>query len=62
MTFSKNKTARNLASIASTGKVSDRLLYGLLKDTVLTEDELTQVASIIAPHKVLKTSKKQLHM
>lgn len=62
VTFSKNKTARNLASIASTGKVSDRLLYGLLKDTVLTEDELTQVASIIAPHKVLKTSKKQLHM
>ena len=56
--FSKNKTARNLSLIETSGKTSDRLLYGLLKDTILTDEEFASVANIIAPSKNQQLSKK----
>ena len=45
--FSKNKTARNLSLIETSGKTSDRLLYGLLKDSVLTDEEVKSVKSTL---------------
>lgn len=49
--FSKNKTARNLSLIETSGKTSDRLLYGLLKDTVLTDEEVKSVKNTLVPTK-----------
>lgn len=56
--FSKNKTHRNLSLIATSGKTSDRLLYGLTKDTILTDLEFASVANVIAPSKNQQLSKK----
>ena len=56
--FSKNKTHKNLSLIATSGKTSDRLLYGLTKDTILTDEEFASVANIIAPSKNQQLSKK----
>ena len=56
--FSKNKTNRNLSFIATSGRTSDRLLYGLTKDTILTDEEFASVANIITPSKNQQYSKK----
>lgn len=56
--FSKNKTARNLGMIVTAGKTSDRLLYGLAKDTTLTDEEFERVANAIVPIKATQLSKK----
>ena len=56
--FSKNKTHKNLSLIATSGKTSDRLLYGLTKDTILTDEEFASVANIIATSKNQQLNKK----
>lgn len=56
--FSKNKTARNLSMIATAGRTADRLLYGLVKDTTLTDEEFERVTNTIVPTKSTQLSKK----
>lgn len=45
--FSRQKVQRTLDSVESSGKANDRLLYGLIKDTILNDQELVAVTSAI---------------
>lgn len=44
---SKNKVHRNLANVAATGNPQDRLLYGVLKGSILSDEEVNKVKSAI---------------
>lgn len=54
--ISKNKTARNLSMIETAGKTSDRLLYGVLKGTVLTDEELSHVKESLSDKKTASSA------
>lgn len=47
VTFSRPKVQRTLDSIESSGKLNDRLLYGLINNTTLSDQELVAVTSAI---------------
>ena len=44
---SKNKVKRNLSMIETSGKTTDRLIYGIIKDSILTDEEIDRVKSAI---------------
>lgn len=49
--ISKNKVHRNLSTLATTGKITDRLLYGVIKGSTLTDEEYTKVSTLISQKK-----------
>lgn len=56
---SKNKVKRNLSMIETSGKTSDRLLYGVIKDIILTDDEFEAVATALSIKKPSSVKQKQ---
>ena len=54
---SKNKVHRNLSHVAATGKPSERLIYGALKGSVLSDEEVLKVVAALAPQKTTKAAK-----
>lgn len=49
--ISKNKVHRNLSHILATGKPTDRLIYAVLKDSSLNDDEVRRVKTTLIPQK-----------
>lgn len=57
--ISKNKVHRNLSHTASTGNPHDRLMYGVLKDATLTDEEVSKVITCLTPEKTTKVVKEK---
>ena len=55
--ISKNKVARNLSEIATTGRTSDRLAYGVLKGSTLTDEEVEKIVTVLSDKKTTQSSK-----
>ena len=57
--ISKNKVHRTLSHVLATGKPTDRLIYGVLKDSILTDEEVLKVVAALAPQKTTKAAKQK---
>lgn len=57
--ISKNRVHKNLSTISSTSKVQSRLLYGVLKGTILTDEEISKVRGVLIPEKTTKVVKEK---
>ena len=58
--ISKNKVARNLSMVASTRNKIDRLLYGIVKDSTLTDEEITKIQKSLTQKKSNSPVKQKL--
>lgn len=59
VTISKNRVVRNLELVKATGNVEERLIYSVLKDAILNDDEVSKIESAIIPTKVAQTKSKK---
>lgn len=57
--ISKNKVHRTLSHVLATGKPTDRLKYGVLKDSILTDQEVLKVVAALTPQKTTKVVKEK---
>ena len=57
--ISKNKVRRNLSTIESIGRQQDRLLYGVLKGSTLTDEEVSKIVTCISSKKTTIPEKKK---
>lgn len=57
--ISKNKVHRNLSHITSTGKQQDRLLYGIINGSSLTNEEVSKITTCISGQKNNKVVKEK---
>lgn len=55
--ISKNKVHRTLSHVLATGKPIDRLKYGVLKDSILTDEEVLKVVAALTPQKTTVAAK-----
>lgn len=55
--ISKNKVHRTLSHVLATGKPTDRLKYGVLKDSILTDEEVLKVVAALTPQKTTNAAK-----
>lgn len=57
--ISKNKVHRNLSHVLATGKPTERIIYGVLKDATLTDEEVSKVVTSLTPQKTTKVVKEK---
>ena len=55
--ISKNKVHRNLSRVLATGKPTERIIYGVLKDTTLSDQEVIKVVAALTPQKTANAVK-----
>lgn len=55
--ISKNKVHRNLSHVLATGNPTERIIYGVLKDATLSEQEVLKVVAAITPQKTANAVK-----
>ena len=57
--ISKNRVHRNLSHILATGKPTERIIYGVLKDAALSDEEVLKVVAAITPQKQTRVVKEK---
>lgn len=57
--ISKNKVHRNLSHVLATGKPTERIIYGVLNGSTLTDEEVLKVVASITPQKTTKVVKEK---
>ena len=57
--ISKNKVKRNLSHVLEAETREDRLIYSVLKDSVLTDDEVEKIINCITTGKTSRTVKQK---
>lgn len=57
--ISKNRVHRNLSHVLATGKPTERIIYGVLKDATLSDEEVLKVVAAITPQKQTRVVKEK---